>query len=118
MSAKYTKEQFYHALLQVESSGNLNPPDGDNGKAIGPFQIWEVYWKDSGISNAYQDVRKIDIAKKCVEGYMSRYAKTHWSNSMSISDIEICARIHNGGPNGYKNSNTLGYWNKFKSHLP
>ena len=30
---------------------------------------------------------------------------------------EDLARIHNGGPNGYKKSATLGYWEKVKKYL-
>ncbi len=30
---------------------------------------------------------------------------------------EDMARIHNGGLNGYKNPNTLGYWERVKKHL-
>eukprot|EP01111_Echinosteliopsis_oligospora_P010299 TRINITY_DN3176_c0_g1_i1.p1 TRINITY_DN3176_c0_g1~~TRINITY_DN3176_c0_g1_i1.p1 ORF type:complete len:116 (-),score=19.67 TRINITY_DN3176_c0_g1_i1:233-580(-) len=113
----YTKEKFYQALHQVESSGKLSPPDGDSGKAIGPFQIWSVYWQDSNIGGSYDDVRQLDTAKKCVDGYMKRYAKNEWSEQMSIADVEKCARIHNGGPKGYTKSSTDGYWAKFSSHL-
>ena len=32
--------------MEVESRGNVNAV-GDNGKAIGPFQIWKNYWTDA-----------------------------------------------------------------------
>ena len=28
------------------------------------------------------------------------------------------ARIHNGGPNGWKSPATIGYWSKVKKFLP
>jgi hypothetical protein len=34
------------AIRQVESHGNPNLV-GDNGKAIGSFQIWRTYWQDA-----------------------------------------------------------------------
>ena len=40
-------ERLFKAIWMVESSGSANPPDGDNGAAIGPFQIHEVYWEDA-----------------------------------------------------------------------
>lgn len=101
----------------VESSGKENPPDGDNGKAIGPFQIWKVYWQDSNIGGDYQDVRNLETAKSCVNGYMKRYGKTHWSDSMSLADVEVCARIHNGGPSGASKPATVKYWQNFQSFL-
>ena len=30
---------------------------------------------------------------------------------------EDLARIHNGGPDGYKKPATVGYWQKVQSHL-
>jgi len=112
-----TREKFYRALWMTESSGNLNPPDGDKGRAIGPFQIHQEYWQDSGIGGTYQDVRKLDVAKSCVNGYMNRYAKSWWSDSMSMDSVEKCARIHNGGPSGYNKNATLQYWIRFKQFL-
>lgn len=32
--------------MMVESGGNINAI-GDGGKAIGPFQLHEVYWEDA-----------------------------------------------------------------------
>lgn len=29
-------------VFQVESGGRMNPPAGDSGRAIGPFQMWTV----------------------------------------------------------------------------
>ena len=37
------------AIRRVETGGCKNPANavGDNGKAIGPFQIHRVYWQDA-----------------------------------------------------------------------
>lgn len=32
--------------MEVESKGNINAI-GDGGKAIGPFQIHQIYWNDA-----------------------------------------------------------------------
>ena len=39
------------AIAAVETGGERQPDRavGDNGKALGRFQIWEVYWKDARI---------------------------------------------------------------------
>ena len=46
---------------------------------------------------------------------MSRYA-TAQRLGHAPTDEDI-ARIHNGGPNGYKNPATLPYWEKVKKYL-
>ena len=46
---------------------------------------------------------------------MNRYA-TAARLGHSPTDEDI-ARIHNGGPNGYRRSSTVGYWNKVRAHL-
>jgi hypothetical protein len=88
------------ALRQVETGGSRDPDRavGDNGKALGRFQIWEVYWKDaceydkSLSSRPYTDVTDPEYAKRVVIAYLSRYAQD-WS-------IDTVSRIHNGGPRG------------------
>jgi hypothetical protein len=88
------------ALRQVETGGSRDPDRavGDDGKALGRFQIWEVYWKDaceydkSLRSRPYTDVTDPEYAKRVVIAYLSRYAQD-WS-------IDTVARIHNGGPRG------------------
>jgi hypothetical protein len=47
----------------------------------------------------------------CVQKYMARYIKF----SGCPKNCESYARIHNGGPRGCTNPNTLGYWQKMES---
>ena len=53
------------------------------------------------------------LRRGCVLGYMQRYGR-FCTGSSSIS-CEQASRIHNGGPLGCRNSNTLGYWNKVRA---
>src|SRR5690606_22841719 len=39
-----TPEEILYGIRQVESGGRENPPDGDDGLAIGPYQIHRAYW--------------------------------------------------------------------------
>lgn len=117
----YTPEQeaLLDALIQVESSGN-DDAVGDGGKAIGCLQIWKVYWIDaterSGIGGSYKDCFDRDYAKSIVDAYMTRYAKEAWTDPTKF-DAEKCARIHNGGPKGYKKKATEKYWRKVSKLL-
>ena len=108
--------QLVQALIQVESSGR-DDAVGDNGKAIGCLQIWKPYWFDaterSNIGGKYSDCFKRDYALRIFDAYMKRYAREAWTNPKKF-DAEKVARIHNGGPKGYKKSATIKYWNKVK----
>ena len=59
---------FLNALHQVESNGKTGHIVGDNGKALGPFQIHYSYWNDvkDKVGGKYEDVENLDYAKKVV----------------------------------------------------
>ncbi len=107
------------SAIRVVESNNNDDAVGDNGKAIGVYQIWKSYWKDaterSGIDGKYQDCFESDYADTIVRAYMKRYAtENRLGREVTMEDI---ARIHNGGPNGYKKQSTNKYWNKVQKEL-
>jgi len=111
----YTVDQLLDAMYTVESSrGRILV--GDEGKAIGPYQIWKAYWQDAvefdkTIGGEYKDCMNKAYAEKIVRAYWKRY-------SPKGATIEQLARIHNGGgPRGHLNPNTIKYWNKIKKEL-
>lgn len=110
----HTVDQLLDAMYTVESNRGLILV-GDGGKAIGPYQIWKAYWQDAvewdkSIGGEYQDCMKKAYAEKIVRAYWKRYAPKG-------ATIEQLARIHNGGPRGHLNPNTIKYWNKIKKEL-
>ena len=114
-----TSDVLLNAICEVESNC-VSTAVGDNGKAIGSYQIWECYWKDavefdSSIGGVYEDCYDEKYAKKIVRAYMKRYA-TKKRIGRKVTD-EDRARIHNGGPNGYKKKATEGYWKNVKEKL-
>jgi hypothetical protein len=88
------------ALRQVETGGSRDPDRavGDDGRALGAYQIHRVYWLDavehepSLKARGYEAVTDRAYAERVVLAYLSRYAMD-WS-------INTVARIHNGGPAG------------------
>lgn len=99
---------YLSAIRHVESSGNDNAV-GDNGKAIGPYQIHRSYWQDAiqydpSIGGVYTDCFNEAYARKIVIAYMSRYAP-NW-------DLATVAGIHNGGPKGHLRKSTKEYRRK------
>lgn len=120
--AKYNiseEEKFFDAIWAVESGRQENPPDGDNGKAIGPYQIHRAYFQDAKdfspteIDFEYELCRDKHHAEIVIREYMKRYARDAWEQH----NFEILARIHNGGPRGHKKKATVKYWNKVKKEL-
>jgi hypothetical protein len=101
-------ESLLDKIWTVESGRRLSPSDGDGGKAIGPLQIHADVLKDVngkyGTKFTCADLRDIGkaktIARMYIEMWMERYRE------------EIAARIFNGGPRGWNNASTDGYWKK------
>lgn len=102
-----------NAIHQVETGGRLGAIKGDNGRALGPLQIHRAYWIDSGVEGKYEDCASLDYSIKVLRAYMRRYA----SAAIKANDLETIARIHNGGPRGYKKAATLGYWQKVRKAM-
>jgi hypothetical protein len=100
------------AIEQVESGGNKNAV-GDNGRAIGSFQLWKIYVDDvcriSGKKFCYADRLSREKSREMVKIYLEFYGKN--------KSFEAMARIHNGGPNGWRNPKTVKYWYKVKKLL-
>lgn len=117
-STKVDRPELFNALRQVESGGQPNEGRdavGDNGKALGPYQLHYIYWKDAtdfdkSIGGKYEDVKDKAYAEKVIKAYWKKYAPKDATD-------EDLARIHNGGPKGNKKTATDGYWKKVKSKL-
>ena len=123
-----SSDKFWEAIKQVESSGNENAV-GDGGRSIGPLQIQKAYYSDALERNpslqsgkyagyTYENCKgpgSYQYSKEVAESYMNRYAtERRLGHPPTFEDM---ARIHNGGPNGYKIKATEGYWEKVKALL-
>lgn len=114
-----TIRQLFDAIAKVESGGNNNAV-GDSGRSHGRYQIQKGYWADAvsvdpGLrSISYeQGVRTPDIAERAMIAYWKRYCPEALANNQ----FDVLARIHNGGPLGYKKQATKTYWNNVKRYL-
>ena len=108
------------AIKQVESGGDPCAI-GDNGQSLGAYQIMNAYYTDAVEYNpslgddgrTYSDVWGIGseaYSEEVIGSYMGRYA-TPERLGREPTDEDI-ARIHNGGPNGYRRDSTLPYWDE------
>ena len=114
-----TSSPLLDAICQVESNCDSTAV-GDNGNAIGAYQIWHAYWYDAveydpSIGGKYEDCYNKDYSEKIINAYWKRYANER-RLGRKVTD-EDRARIHNGGPNGYKKEATVGYWDKVKGKM-
>lgn len=103
---------FLLAIACVESSGNpyaFNEKEG----AIGLYQIRAAYAQDAGF--CHQDAWCPFRSEIIIAAYMRKYAtRDRLGREPTIEDL---ARIHNGGPNGFKRASTDAYWAKVKSTI-
>ena len=101
------------AIRIVESNDDLNAV-GDGGDSIGCYQIQKCYWLDakefSDLDGTYLDCYNRGYADRTVRFYMARYA-TERRLGREVTQEDV-ARIHNGGPNGYKKECTKKFWEK------
>jgi len=100
------------AIAHVESNGNARAV-GDGGRAIGTYQIHKYYWRDGtrflGVDWSYDQAKDPAKAREVVRAYLLHYGKGKTLLQM--------ARIHNGGPRGYRKKATLQYAHKIAKVL-
>ena len=122
----YTWRQTLDAIRQVETGGCENEgrgAKGDKGKSLGPYQIWNIYWQDAAVpGREYREVlHDKKLSELVVERYMQRYARESLRRLQrgtgTLKDVEVVARIHNGGPKGHQRKSTLGYWIKARKEV-
>ena len=102
---------FFRALHIVETGGKLGPTIGDQGRALGPLQIHKSYHADSRVAGDYSRCADLDYSKRVVTAYLQRYAPTAYA----AGNVEVLARVHNGGPKGATKPATKGYATKVKA---
>ena len=106
-------ESFWKALHKVETNGRVGAIRGDKGAALGPYQIHRVYWKDSRVKGNYSQCANLAYSRKVATAYLKRYAPKSWASG----NCQVLARVHNGGPKGYRKSATLKYWRKIQGAM-
>lgn len=106
---------FYKALRHVESTDGRNLK-GDNGSAIGVYQIHKIYVDDVNriykTKYKYEDRWDPKKSHEIVTRYLSYYGSLYTKKTGKNPTIEVLAQIHNGGPNGWKKESTRNYGRK------
>lgn len=103
-------------ISQVESN-NSPKAVGDNGKAIGAYQLHSIFVKDCNRIVGYEKFKledRWDVNKSREMFYV--YSK-HYAKGVNKVSAERIARCFNGGPTGHQKGATLEYWNRVKREL-
>jgi hypothetical protein len=111
---------LYEAIAYVESRG-IDCAVGDNGKALGRYQLHKIYVDDvnriAKTSYTYNDRLDAKKSLSMVKIYLNYYGKRYTKITGKPATDEIKARIHNGGPDGFRKLSTIKYWNKVKEAM-
>lgn len=104
-------EALLDAIEQVESGGDPNAI-GDNGEAVGAYQIHKIFVRDVNRilgrkEYEYDDRLDRNKSRQMAEIYLRHYGGT----------AEEMSRKFNGGPQGHKKESTKKYWLKVKEYL-
>ena len=120
IKAVEVSQNLLDAIQAVESNGKENAI-GDNGKAVGAFQIHKIYVDDvnsfSSEKFTYEDRKNKEKSQKIVKLYLEHYGKSYEKKTGKKATNEVLARIHNGGPKGYNKEATKNYWKKVENNL-
>ena len=112
--------QLIAALIAVESGGAALEI-GDGGRAYGCLQIHAGVVKDVNrvFKRNFRHKDAFDPAKaqEICRLYLIHYATPLCVGKSDEEVAEICARIWNGGPRGYRKQSTLKYWKKVRKHI-
>jgi hypothetical protein len=111
---------LYEAIAHVESRG-IDCAVGDTGKALGRYQLHKIYVDDvnriAKTSYTYNDRLDAKKSLSMVKIYLNYYGKRYTKITGKPATDEIKARIHNGGPDGFRKLSTVEYWNKVKEAM-
>jgi hypothetical protein len=116
LTAPLTEKEMTDVLAAIRIVESNDDPNavGDGGDSIGCYQIQKCYWLDakefSDLDGTYLDCYNRGYADRTVRFYMARYA-TERRLGREVTQEDV-ARIHNGGPNGYKKECTKKFWKK------
>ena len=99
-----------HGLLQIRQ-----PYLDDVNRIVGKKIMTKMWGKPKlTLSDIKQDVNKAIWAMKI---YLVHYGKQYERETGKKVTAQIYARIHNGGPQGYKKWATKEYWAKVQSNI-
>ncbi len=120
-----SRDAVLDAIKWVESRGDSKAV-GDNGKAVGAYQITKIYvddvnridwWNNYTYQDRYDEVKSREMTKTYICWYLRFTHRIIRDSGWWDKQFEYMARIHNGGPQGWKKDSTKPYWEKVKARM-
>lgn len=122
---------FFHSIAKVESKSAWAAV-GDRHlkyRAHGAYQI--RYPAITDVNRVYRkavlvrwgrlltpaDMHDPEMARWTLRAYLHHYGDVYERRTGRKPDAKVYSRIHNGGPNGWRDRNTLAYWRKVSVYL-
>lgn len=106
---------LFAAMRQVESFSGRKPV-GDNGRSRGVYHIQACYVAD--VNRVYStkftlaDRDNPVTAHRIVRLYLAHYGRVYTKVTGKPATCEVLARIHNGGPRGWRKKATIKHWRR------
>lgn len=106
---------LFAAMRQVESFDGREPV-GDKGRSRGVYHIQSCYVAD--VNRVYgtrftPDDRDDPVkAHQIVRLYLAHYGRVYTKITSKPVTCEVLARIHNGGPDGWRKKATIKHWRR------
>jgi hypothetical protein len=112
-------DEAIERLIEVENPGRDVNAVGDKHlrqKAYGLLQIRQPYLDDvnkiADTNYTIEDMKNPELARWATRVYLNYYGDVYQSKTGDAPTLEVYARIHNGGPNGWQKASTNDYVQK------
>ena len=112
--ATITPDQLMDAIAVVESNRGAT---SSNVYQLNPIYVRDVCRITGQRITFEQAVGDPAVARSCIEAYWDYYGHRYYLLAKKRADAQVLARIHNGGPDGWRRPSTRAYWNRVKSAL-
>ena len=109
-----TTDQLMDAIAEVESNRGAT---SENVYQLNPIYVRDVCRITRQTLTHEQATASDEIARWCIEAYWENYGARCARISGKPADAQALARIHNGGPDGWRKPETLPYWRRVREAL-
>ena len=109
-----TVDQLIDAIGAVESGSGAAPA---NVYQLTPIYVEDVCRITGQRLTLDQAIEDDEMARACIRAYWAHYGDVYHVRCGKSADAEALARIHNGGPDGWRKPETAPYWRKVCAEL-
>lgn len=109
-----TTDQLMDAIAVVESRRGVASRNVYQLKPIYVEDVCRITGQEITFEQAIGDDA---LARACIEAYWGHYGHWYYRITGKEATAEVLARMHNGGPDGWRKASTLVYWRKVRDAI-